>query len=121
MKRVVDVLKVFQKIKEQLPSKLLMVGHGPERKKAYQYCKNRNLLNDVMFLGESSEIQKILCASDLFLLPSESESFGLAALEAMLHKVPVVSTNIGGLPEVNRHNYSGLTYPLGDICRAPAD
>ncbi len=115
LKRVIDVVKVFQKINEQLPSKLLMVGHGPERKKAYQYCKKKNLLNDVMFLGESSEIQKILCLSDLFLLPSESESFGLAALEAMLHKVPVVSTNIGGLPEVNKHNYSGLTYPLGDI------
>lgn len=115
LKRVIDVVKVFQKIEEQLPAKLLMVGNGPERRKAYQYCKNRNLLKNVMFLGESSEIQKILCLSDLFLLPSESESFGLAALEAMLYKVPVVSTDVGGLAEVNRHKFSGLTFPLGDI------
>ncbi|MCY4162483.1 MAG: N-acetyl-alpha-D-glucosaminyl L-malate synthase BshA [Flavobacteriaceae bacterium] len=115
LKRVIDVIKIFQKVKEQLSVKLLMVGDGPDRKKAYQYCKNRNLLNDVMFLGQSSEIQRILCLSDLFLLPSESESFGLAALEAMLYKVPVVSTNVGGLPEVNQHEFSGLTFPVGDI------
>ncbi|MCY4561734.1 MAG: N-acetyl-alpha-D-glucosaminyl L-malate synthase BshA [Flavobacteriaceae bacterium] len=115
LKRVIDVLKIFQKIKERMPGKLLMVGHGPDRKKAIQYCRNRNLLNDVMFLGESTEIRKILCFSDLFLLPSESESFGLVALEAMLHKVPVISSNTGGLPEVNRNNFSGRTYEVGDI------
>lgn len=115
LKRVLDVIQIFEKIRSKTPSKLLMVGHGPERNRAYNYCRENNLLQDVMFLGKSTEIEKILCFSDLFLLPSKQESFGLAALEAMLHKVPVVSSDAGGISEVNKHNFSGKLYSVGDI------
>ena len=114
-KRIIDVLKVFEKIRNKLDAKLIMVGDGPEKLRAKSYCKSHKLDEDVLFLGNSNEVDQILSFSDLFLLPSEQESFGLAALEAMIHKVPVVSTDIGGLPEVIENGYSGYLCPVGDI------
>ena len=92
-----------------------MVGDGPEKKKAKDYLRKNNLKNRVIFVGKTNEVEQILCSSDLFLLPSEKESFGLAALEAMALKVPVVSTNTGGLPELNINGNSGYTSDIGDI------
>jgi len=115
LKRILDVLAVFEQIKDQIPAKLMMVGEGPEKALAQRYCQEKKLESNVMFLGKSSEIDKILCYSDLFLLPSEQESFGLAALEALAHKVPVISSNVGGLAEVNAQNYSGFLCPVGAV------
>lgn len=115
VKRIGDVIKIFNLIQKKVKSKLIMVGEGPEREKAEELAEELGLENRVIFLGESNEIDKILCFSDLFLLPSEKESFGLAALEAMVNGVPVISTNSGGLPEVNRHGFSGYLSDVGDI------
>lgn len=92
-----------------------MVGEGPEKEMAENLVYNLGIQNKVVFLGQSNEVDKILCFSDLFLLPSEKESFGLAALEAMVNSVPVISTNTGGLPEVNIHGVSGFLSNVGDI------
>ena len=115
LKRVKDVVKVFEIIQRDIPSKLLMVGEGPERIKAQRYVKKHNLSDKVLFLGKSNEINELLCYSDIFLLPSEKESFGLVALEAMIHKVPVISSNAGGLSEVNIDGESGYLSPVGDV------
>jgi len=115
LKRVLDVLHVFERIQSKIPAKLMMVGEGPEKAIAQRYCEENHLESRVAFLGKSDEIDKILCYSDLFLLPSEQESFGLVALEAMVHKVPVISTNVGGLPEVNKQNISGFLFPVGAV------
>lgn len=115
LKRIVDVIKVFEKVQKEIPSKLLMVGEGPERIKAQRYVKRNQLRNKVLFFGKSNEINELLCYSDIFILPSEKESFGLAALEAMIHKVPVISTNAGGLSEVNINGISGFLSEVGDI------
>lgn len=115
VKRIMDVIHIFNKIQNQIKSKLIMVGEGPEKEKAEDLVKELGLQNRVVFLGESNEIDKILCFSDLFLLPSEKESFGLAALEAMVNGVPVISTNSGGLPEVNTHGFSGYLCDLGNV------
>ena len=115
LKRVIDVLKVFEIINKEINSKLIMVGDGPDKNKAKEYMKKNNLKSNVIFLGNTSQIDEILCSSDLFLLPSEKESFGLAALEAMALKVPVISTNIGGLSELNINGNSGYTSDIGDI------
>ena len=106
VKRIDDVIKIFYKIQEQLHAKLIMVGQGPEREMAENLAFELGIEEKVLFLGQSNEIDKILRCSDLFLLPSDRESFGLAALEAMVNEVPVISTNTGGLPEVNRHGFS---------------
>lgn len=110
-----DVVKTFFKIQEKLPSKLIMVGDGPERALAEKISRRLGIKEKVIFLGNSNEIEKILCFSDLFLLPSETESFGLAALEAMAFGVPVISTDTGGLPEVNIDGYSGYLSGVGEI------
>lgn len=115
VKRVEDVIKVFGKILMQKKAKLIMIGDGPERDKAVNVAIELGIRNKVIFMGKSDDIEKILCFSDLFLLPSEKESFGLAALEAMAHRVPVISTNTGGLPEVNIHGKSGFLSNVGDI------
>tara|TARA_X000000950_G_scaffold190197_1_gene229827 strand:+ start:150 stop:1277 length:1128 start_codon:yes stop_codon:yes gene_type:complete len=115
LKRIVDVLKIFEKVNSSISSKLIMVGDGPDKKKAKDYLRKNNLKNRVIFLGKTNEVDEILCSSDLFLLPSEKESFGLAALEAMALKVPVISTNIGGLKELNINGNSGYTSEIGDI------
>jgi N-acetyl-alpha-D-glucosaminyl L-malate synthase BshA len=115
VKRVEDVIKVFYEVQKEVPAKLLMIGEGPERKKAEQLTKKLGIKNKVFFLGNSTEIDKILCYSDIFILPSETESFGLAALEAMAAKTAVISTNTGGLPEVNIHGETGFLSDLGDV------
>ncbi|MCG8184084.1 N-acetyl-alpha-D-glucosaminyl L-malate synthase BshA [Tenacibaculum piscium] len=115
VKRTQDVIKIFNKIQKEIPSKLLMVGDGPERLKAENLAKKLNIEDKVLFLGNSNEVAKILCYSDVFLLPSETESFGLAALEAMAAGTPVISTNCGGLPEVNIHGKTGYLSDLADV------
>ena len=115
LKRIIDVLKIFEKINQNINSKLIMVGDGPDKKKAKEFLRKNNLKNKVIFLGKTSEVDEILCSSDLFLLPSEKESFGLAALEAMALKVPVISTNTGGLKDLNINGNSGYTSDIGDI------
>ncbi|MDB4285062.1 N-acetyl-alpha-D-glucosaminyl L-malate synthase BshA [Flavobacteriaceae bacterium] len=115
LKRINDVIDVFEQISTNVSSKLLMVGEGPEKSKAMAYVKSKGLNEKVVFLGNSNEIDKILCYSDLFLLPSEMESFGLVALEAMANGVPVISSNAGGLLEVNKHGFSGFLSDVGDV------
>ena len=115
LKRIIDVLKIFEKINQKINSKLIMVGDGPDKKKAKDFLRKNNLKNKVIFLGKTSEVDEILCSSDLFLLPSEKESFGLAALEAMALKVPVISTNTGGLKDLNINGNSGYTSDIGDV------
>ncbi|EAP86567.1 MULTISPECIES: N-acetyl-alpha-D-glucosaminyl L-malate synthase BshA [Croceibacter] len=115
VKRLNDVVSVFYKIQQSIKAKLIIVGEGPEREAAEQLIKEYDIANNVIFVGQSNEIDKILCFSDLFLLPSEAESFGLAALEAMVDGVPVISSNAGGLPEVNIHGESGFLSDVGDI------
>jgi len=115
VKRIPDVIKIFHKIQQQIPAKLMMVGDGPEKEKAERLCQELGILDKVIFFGNSNEIDKILSYSDLFLLPSETESFGLAALEAMASGVPVISSNSGGLPEVNFNGISGYLSDVGDV------
>lgn len=115
VKRVCDVVKIFNEIQKEIPSRLLLVGDGPERESIDLLCKKLNIKDKVLFLGNSNDVNSILCYSDLFLLPSETESFGLAALEAMAAKTPVISTNSGGLPEVNLNGVTGFLSNVGDI------
>jgi N-acetyl-alpha-D-glucosaminyl L-malate synthase BshA len=115
VKRIDDVIKIFYNIQKEIPSKMMMVGEGPEKQMAEDLCYSLGIQDKVIFFGNSSEIDKILCYSDLFLLPSETESFGLAALEAMACGVPVISSNSGGLPEVNIEGYSGYLSNVGDV------
>ncbi len=115
VKRTDDVIKIFNKVQKEIPSKLLMVGDGPERIKAEKLVNELGLQDKVLFLGNSNEVAKILCYTDVFLLPSETESFGLAALEAMAASTVVISTNSGGLPEVNIHNKTGFLSNVGDV------
>ena len=115
VKRVDDVVRVFYGIQQQLPAKLIMVGDGPEREIADQLCKDLGIKKRVLFLGNTSDIDRILCFTDLFLLPSESESFGLSALEAMAAGVPVVYSIAGGLSEVNEEGVSGYLCSIGDV------
>ena len=115
VKRIDDVVRIFYGIQQKLPAKLIMVGDGPEREIADLLCKDLGIKSKVLFLGNTSDIDRILCFTDLFLLPSASESFGLSALEAMAAGVPVVSSNTGGLPEVNEEGVSGYLCPIGDV------
>ncbi|RLD30042.1 MAG: N-acetyl-alpha-D-glucosaminyl L-malate synthase BshA [Bacteroidetes bacterium] len=115
VKRIDDVINIFYNIQKEIPSKLMMVGDGPEKEPAEQLCKKLGIEDKVIFFGKSHEIDKILCFSDLFLLPSETESFGLAALEAMACGVPVISSNTGGIPEVNIQGVSGFLSNAGDV------
>lgn len=121
VKRIDDVIDIFYKIQQTIPAKLLMVGDGPEREKAEKLCEKLQISEKVIFFGNSNEIDKILCLSDLFLLPSETESFGLAALEAMACGVPVISSNSGGLPEVNTNGFSGYLSNVGDTSEMAAN
>jgi N-acetyl-alpha-D-glucosaminyl L-malate synthase BshA len=115
LKRIQNVLEIFKKINEKINSKLIMVGDGPDKKKAKEFLRKHDLRNKVIFLGKTNQVDEILCSSDLFLLPSEKESFGLAALEAMALKVPVISTNAGGLKDLNINGNSGYTSDVGDV------
>ncbi len=115
VKRISDVVRIFHEIQKEMPAKLMMVGEGPEKEAAELLCEEFGIADKVIFFGNSNEVDKILCFSDLFLLPSETESFGLAALEAMISSVPVISSNTGGIPEVNVHGVSGYLSNVGDV------
>ena len=115
VKRVEDVIRVFQKVYEKVPSKLMLIGDGPERRHAEDLCREIGLCHEVRFLGKQDAVEELLAISDLFLIPSESESFGLAALEAMACEVPVLSSNAGGLTEVNIHGETGFISKIGDV------
>jgi L-malate glycosyltransferase len=115
VKRTQDVVKIFAQLVKTIPSKLLMVGDGGERSYCEQLCRDLDVWENVRFLGKQDAIEEILSVSDLFLMPSESESFGLAALEAMACKVPVISTNAGGLPELNVDGVTGFLKDVGDV------
>lgn len=115
VKRVEDVIKVFAQVRKQMPAKLLMIGDGPERQNAEELCRHLNICQDVRFLGKQEQVDEILSITDLFILPSEYESFGLAALEAMACGVPVISTNTGGLPEINIPGKTGFLADVGDV------
>jgi N-acetyl-alpha-D-glucosaminyl L-malate synthase BshA len=115
IKRVQDIVRIFEIVRETLPSKLLFVGDGPERSGAESLCRELNIQDDVRFVGKQEQMEEILAVADLFLLTSEYESFGLAALEAMAAGVPVVSTNAGGLPEIAIHGETGFLDEIGDI------
>lgn len=115
VKRVEDVIHVFEKVNKQIPSKLLMIGDGPERQNAEELCRTLPVCNDIRFLGKQEQMDEILSITDLFLLPSQYESFGLSALEAMACRVPVISTNAGGLPEINIQGKTGFLSNVGDV------
>ncbi len=115
VKRVKDVVFIFAEIQEKVPSQLLMIGDGPERNNVEKMCRDLGICNRIHFLGKTKKIEQFLVNADLFILPSETESFGLAALEAMAAGVPVISTNTGGLPEVNKHGFSGYLSDVGDV------
>jgi N-acetyl-alpha-D-glucosaminyl L-malate synthase BshA len=114
VKRINDVITIFNNVSKTKPAKLILVGDGPERRAMEQMCFNLNISDKVMFLGKQDFIEKLLSIADVFLMPSETESFGLAALEAMACSVPVICTNTGGMPELNKHGYSGFISDVGD-------
>jgi N-acetyl-alpha-D-glucosaminyl L-malate synthase BshA len=115
VKRVGDVVRIFARVQEQIPSKLILIGDGPERPFIQQLVKELKLTDDVYFLGEQDHTEPLFLCADLFLLPSEQESFGLAALEAMACGVPVIGAKTGGLPEVITHGETGYLFPVGEI------
>ncbi|HLF32924.1 MAG TPA: N-acetyl-alpha-D-glucosaminyl L-malate synthase BshA [Cyclobacteriaceae bacterium] len=115
VKRVEDVIQVYYQVKQSIPAKLLLVGDGPERIKAENLCRDLGAFDDIRFLGKLDQIEEVLSVADLFLMPSEKESFGLAALEAMACEVPVISTNVGGLPELMIDGKTGFMCNVGDI------
>ncbi len=115
VKHVDDVLRIFQKVYERLPSKLLLIGDGPERHNLEDLCRKMGLCHETRFLGKQDAVEELLAIADLFIMPSGSESFGLAALEAMACEVPVISSNVGGLPEVNIHGKTGFLSEVGNV------
>jgi len=115
VKRVQDVVRIFAEVSQRIPVKLLFVGDGPERSTAENLCRELNLFNDMRFVGRQEQMEEILAVADLFLLTSEYESFGLAALEAMAAGVPVISTDAGGLPEINVNGVTGYLSKVGDV------
>lgn len=115
VKRMTDVIEIFYRVRKEVPAKLLLIGDGPERYNVEDLCRKYKLCDDVEVLGKLKNPTESLFVSDLFLLPSETESFGLAALEAMAAGVPVVSSNTGGIPEVNVHGFSGFLSNVGDV------
>ncbi|AKD02168.1 N-acetyl-alpha-D-glucosaminyl L-malate synthase BshA [Pontibacter korlensis] len=115
VKRVEDVIRIFAKVREKIPSRLLMVGDGPDRPKMEKLCRELGICQDVRFLGKLEAVEEVLSIADLFLMPSEKESFGLAALEAMSCQVPVISSNAGGIPELNINGVTGFVSPVGAV------
>jgi N-acetyl-alpha-D-glucosaminyl L-malate synthase BshA len=115
VKRTQDVIYIFEKILKKVSAKLLMVGDGPERPYCEQLCRDLGVCEHVRFLGKQDAVEEILSIADLFMMPSESESFGLAALEAMACKVPVITSNAGGLPELNVDGVTGFMDAVGDV------
>ncbi|MCX7798430.1 MAG: N-acetyl-alpha-D-glucosaminyl L-malate synthase BshA [Melioribacter sp.] len=117
VKRVPDTIRILQKVKKEIPAKLVLVGDGPDRSECERLARELDLQKDVIFLGKQDALPEILNAADIFLMPSQSESFGLSALEAMACGIPVVSTSVGGLPELIIHNETGYIAEIGDIDR----
>jgi N-acetyl-alpha-D-glucosaminyl L-malate synthase BshA len=117
VKRVPDVIRIYDEVRKQLPCKLVLVGDGPDRSECEKLTRELGIDDGVFFLGKQDALVDILSASDLFLIPSQSESFGLSALEAMSCGVPVISSSVGGLPEVNVHAQTGFIAEIGDIDR----
>lgn len=115
VKRIDDVISIFDLINKELDAKLILIGEGPERERAELQAKQLGILDKLVFLGKTNDVERVLCMSDIFLLPSETESFGLAALEAMAASLPVISSNTGGLPEVNVHGETGYLADVGDV------
>ena len=115
VKRVTDVVKIFEIVQKEIPSKLIMIGDGPERIQAEQLCRKLNISDRVKFMGKLKSVEEFMSISDLFLLPSETESFGLVALEAMASGVSVISSNSGGLSEVNIDGLTGYLSEVGDV------
>lgn len=115
VKRIGDIIHAFGKIKVEIPSKLLLIGDGPERVKMEKLCRDLDLCDDVRFIGKLDAIEEVLSVADLFFMPSEKESFGLAALEAMACEVPIITSNTGGLPEVNIQGVTGYMSEVGDV------
>jgi L-malate glycosyltransferase len=115
VKRIGDVIKIFNNIHKEIPSKLLMIGDGPERSPAEEECRELGISDAVRFLGKLEAVEEVLSVADLFLMPSEKESFGLAALEAMACEVPIISSNTGGLPELNIQGVTGFLSTIGDV------
>ncbi|MCF6269302.1 MAG: N-acetyl-alpha-D-glucosaminyl L-malate synthase BshA [Melioribacteraceae bacterium] len=117
VKRVADTIKILDLVKKEVPTKLILVGDGPDRSECERLSRELNLQDDVIFLGKQDGLEEILSCGDIFLMPSQSESFGLAALEAMSCGLPVVSSSVGGLPELNMHNNTGFIAEFGDVER----
>lgn len=115
VKRVSDIIYAFEKVLKKQDCKLLLVGDGPDRQQAEDLCRSLNICDKTVFLGKQMAVEEILAISDVFILPSEKESFGLAALEAMACGIPVISSNTGGIPEVNIHGKTGFMCDIGDI------
>jgi N-acetyl-alpha-D-glucosaminyl L-malate synthase BshA len=115
IKRVADAALVFKKVWDKIPAKLLLIGDGPDRPAVENMCRELGICSDIRFIGKQEQLEEILGCADLFLLPSEYESFGLAALEAMASEVPVISSNAGGLPEINIQGKTGFLSPVGDV------
>jgi N-acetyl-alpha-D-glucosaminyl L-malate synthase BshA len=112
---VEDVIHVFYNVRKEIPAKLLLVGDGPERDKMERLCRTLGTCDDIRFLGKLDAVEEVLSVADLFLMPSEKESFGLAALEAMACEVPVLSSNAGGIPELNIDGVTGFCCNVGDV------
>jgi N-acetyl-alpha-D-glucosaminyl L-malate synthase BshA len=117
VKRTDDVIRVFARVQELIPARLVLMGDGPELRKTQQLVSDLSLSDKVHFLGEQDQLEPLLACADLFLLPSEQESFGLTALEAMNCGVPVIATDIGGLPELVIHEETGYLFPIGETDR----
>jgi N-acetyl-alpha-D-glucosaminyl L-malate synthase BshA len=115
LKRIPDVINIFKEINDKIPSKLMLVGDGPERPAAEDLCRELNVCDEVRFVGKQEQMEEILAIADLFLLPSEYESFGLAALEAMAAGVPIITSNAGGLSEINIPGETGYMGDVGDV------
>jgi N-acetyl-alpha-D-glucosaminyl L-malate synthase BshA len=120
VKRIADVVRIFARVRDEIPSKLLLIGEGPERLFIQQLVRELKLGSDVYFLGEQDQLEPLFFCADLFLLPSEQESFGLTALEAMNCGVPVIGSAVGGMPEVITHGETGYLFPVGDIASMAA-
>lgn len=121
VKRVPDVVEIYRKVTKEIPAKLILIGDGPQRMSVEEQCRECDICKDITFLGKQEAVEEILSIADLFLIPSETESFGLAALEAMACEVPVISTNTGGLPEVNIDGVTGFTSDVGDTEKMARD
>jgi N-acetyl-alpha-D-glucosaminyl L-malate synthase BshA len=115
VKRVQDLIYVYKIVSEKVKSKLLMVGDGPERHNAEQLCRKLGICDGIRFLGKQDAVEELMAVADVFMMPSETESFGLAALEAMACEVPVISSNTGGIPEINIHGETGFLSNVGDV------